>query len=182
MRALAMSTCGVRIATPWRAHRSRGRAELQHEIQVVDHQVRIRHVVPRAGTGERSICRNRARRVGGGRPYRPVEPLHVSHLEHRACGRAPPRALPPRDRVGERLLHEEGDTALQHPFRRPRARASGPHRDASRAPATPRGPGRRVSSCFATSAAHGILVVDPGKDTPAMRRSSRADGSRARCR
>ena len=84
----------------------------------MDHQIEHHgHVgAPRLEWGQPvDLQESRLVQIGGRRPDRAVEPLHVSHLEHGAARRcAAHQRFRPRDGVRERLLHEKRDTALQH--------------------------------------------------------------------
>ena len=147
-----------------------GAHELEHEVEVVDHEVENDGDV-RAARLERgeAVDLEEARlvQVRRRRPHGAVEPLHVPDLQHHpALRRAAHELLRGGHGIRERLFHQQRDPALEH--REPHGRVGGGrHRDRHRVhpleQRAERRQGRRVELLRHLGRARRILVVDAGE-------------------
>ena len=92
--------------------------QLQHQIEIVNHQVQDHRDVgaARLERGETfGLQKPGLVEIGGGGAHRPVESLHVTHLETApALARRVHQLLGARQRVRQRLLDQRVEAALQH--------------------------------------------------------------------
>ena len=144
--------------------------QLQHEIEVVDHQVENHgHVGAARLKGSEAVDLQEAGlvEVGRGGAHGPVKPLHVAHLEHHTVlGRAPHQVFRARERVRQGLFHEQADAPLQHgaPHLGVRGRGNGHgHRIHAIEQRGEGGVRHRAELLRHLGGARRVLVVDPGK-------------------
>ena len=102
-----------------RAHvRHFGAHQLEHEIEIVDHEVEDHRDIGAAGLKRREALRLEEPgllEIWGGGAHGAVEALHVPDLEdHLPCRGTPHQGVGPRERVRQRLLDEQTAATLQH--------------------------------------------------------------------